>query len=299
MAEGSDLIWPEVAAFQQHRKLARSAAGHARLCLQQRNWRGQLGNWSGSGTGSSIDFQDHRPYLPGDDPRHIDWAAYARSGNYIMKLYREEVSPKVDLILDVSRSMTWQPEKRGRLFELACFCQESAEAMGAALSLTLVAGEAVHALSPAAVHAPVWPVPEKWAPKIGAPLLDRLPLRPGSLRILISDLLYDAAPPVCLRPLVSANGRVTLLVPYSQAEATPDWRGNLTLIDCESGERRRQRVSDGLRRRYADAYMRHMRQWEDAARRHGVRMARVPCEVDFLESLQSEAFGKGVVEAWA
>ena len=50
--------------------------------------------FSGSGTGSSLDFQDHRAYSPGDDPRHINWQAYARTGSYTMKLFREEVRPQ-------------------------------------------------------------------------------------------------------------------------------------------------------------------------------------------------------------
>ena len=298
MAETPETILPGPEVFQACRKTATRAAGHARISLQRRSWRGQQGNWSGSGTGSSIDFQDHRPYLPGDDPRHIDWAAYARSGNYIMKLYREEVSPKVDLILDVSRSMTHRPEKQRRLFELALFCQESAEAAGASLNLMLIAGDAAHLPPPDTLRATVWPLPADWIPGEGAPRLEALPLRPGSLRILISDLLYAEAPAACLRPLVSANGRVTLLVPFTREEAEPDWRGNLTLIDCESGERRRQRVTERLRERYARAYTAHRRQWEDAARRHGALIARVPAEADLLESLQQEAFLKGAVEAW-
>ncbi|MGA0333468.1 MAG: DUF58 domain-containing protein, partial [Kiritimatiellia bacterium] len=83
------------------REDARRCTGHLRLCLGERNWQGTQGNWAGAGVGSSIDFQDHRPYLPGDDPRYIDWAAYARSGQTIMKLYREEVRPVVDLVVDV------------------------------------------------------------------------------------------------------------------------------------------------------------------------------------------------------
>ena len=68
-------------------------------------WSGTAGNVLGRGTGSSIDFQDHRQYVPGDDPRHINWQAYARTGHYSMKLYREEVTPRIDLVYDVSGSM--------------------------------------------------------------------------------------------------------------------------------------------------------------------------------------------------
>ncbi|MGB1261127.1 MAG: DUF58 domain-containing protein, partial [Akkermansiaceae bacterium] len=66
------------------------------LPLRSQVWRGMAGEFQGAGTGSSIDFQDHRAYMPGDDPRHINWQAYARTGNYSMKLYREEVRPVID-----------------------------------------------------------------------------------------------------------------------------------------------------------------------------------------------------------
>src|ERR1700677_1694867 len=79
----------------------------AQVCLpfRARSWRGASGIWQGRNQGSSIDFQDHRAYAPGGDPRHLDWAAYARTNNYAMKLFREEVSPRLDVVIDVSRSM--------------------------------------------------------------------------------------------------------------------------------------------------------------------------------------------------
>ena len=75
------------------------------LPLKDRNWKGNPGDYAGSGAGSSLDFQDHRQYLPGDDPRHINWQAFGRTGDYTLKLYREEVRPIVEIILDVSGSM--------------------------------------------------------------------------------------------------------------------------------------------------------------------------------------------------
>lgn len=273
-------------------------AAHLRLGLQQRTWRGSIGNWAGAGIGSSIDFQDHRPYVPGDDPRHIDWAAYARSGNYIMKLYREEVSPRVDLILDVSRSMLWEEAKRSRLLELACFCAESAAATGSTLRLYAICGEAVHVFPPDELARGVWCTPPLESAE-GTPRLERLPLQNGSLRILLSDLLFDAPPAELLRVLAGGKGRVTVLAPFLRSEENPDWFGNLELIDCESGQRRRQRVDAGLLEKYRAAYRRHLEQWEEGARRYACLLARVPCEGSLLDSLRGEAFAKGVVEPWA
>jgi len=290
--------WPDAESFTALRTEGRRVAAQLRLSLQQRTWRGSIGNWAGAGIGSSIDFQDHRPYMPGDDPRHIDWAAYARSGNYIMKLYREEVSPRVDLILDVSRSMTWHPAKRDRLLTLACFCAESAAATGSALRLHAISGENTHLYPPGALARGIWDAPPV-PPEAGPPRLLRLPLQNGSLRILISDLLYDAPPADLLRVLAGGKGRVTLLAPFLPDEENPDWHGNLELIDCESGVRRRQRVDAALLERYRAAYRRHLEQWHESARRYACLFARVPCEGSLLEGLQSDAFAKGVVEPWA
>ncbi|MCC5846882.1 MAG: DUF58 domain-containing protein [Verrucomicrobia bacterium] len=292
------LDWPAPEQFRILRRDARAAAGHLRLCLQQRNWRGAIGNWSGAGIGSSIDFQDHRPYLPGDDPRYIDWAAYARSGNYIMKLYREEVSPGIDLILDLSRSMTWDASKRDRLFGLAAFCLESAAALGARPRMTGISGDKVHLFDPALLAGNAWPAPE-FSPADGPPRLEMLPLQSGSLRIFISDLLYDQPPTDLMRPLTAGKGRVALLVPYLRLEEDPDWQGNLELIDCETGGSRRQRVDPGVLASYRQAYERHFEAWREACRRYNARFARIPCEPSLVDSLGADAFQKGVVEAWA
>src|SRR5690606_38681434 len=100
---------------------ALAAAARHRLPLRSRVWKGHAGEFQGAGVGSSLDFQDHRSYVPGDDPRHINWQAYARTGQYTMKLYREEVRPLVDVVLDASDSMFFEPAKAARTAELFYF----------------------------------------------------------------------------------------------------------------------------------------------------------------------------------
>src|ERR1700689_4151276 len=67
---------------------------------------GMTGSRSGRRSGSSIDFQDYREYQPGDDLRFIDWGIYARTDRLTIKLFREEVIPHLDLVIDGSRSMS-------------------------------------------------------------------------------------------------------------------------------------------------------------------------------------------------
>jgi uncharacterized protein (DUF58 family) len=72
---------------------------------------GRSGELLGRGTGTSLEFQEYREYMPGDDIRHLDWSAYARSDSLMVRLYREEISPRMDVLLDVSRSMSTSPAK--------------------------------------------------------------------------------------------------------------------------------------------------------------------------------------------
>ena len=71
-----------------------------RLALGERRNRGPAGERLGKGTGASLEFQDRRVYAAGDDVRHLDWAAYARTDQMMVRLYREEVLPTVELLVD-------------------------------------------------------------------------------------------------------------------------------------------------------------------------------------------------------
>jgi uncharacterized protein (DUF58 family) len=57
--------------------------------------------------GASAIFKEHRAYRPGDDPRLIDWRAYARSDRYSIKHFEHETQLRGTLALDISPSMRW------------------------------------------------------------------------------------------------------------------------------------------------------------------------------------------------
>jgi uncharacterized protein (DUF58 family) len=270
-----------------------AAAEHFRLPFRSRTWRGHTGNWLGVGAGSSIDFQDHRPYLPGDDPRYIDWRAYARTGSYTMKLYREEVSPLVDLVLDASRSMFFDARKALRASELFCFCAASARHSGAALHCYLAAGARLRRIEPGEFSGESSPDTGR---ETGPPDCRRVPWRHGSMRVLLSDLLFAGAPDPILSALSAGQGHGIVLGPYSAAESTPQWSGNIEMTDCETGRKRLQLVDPALLERYRQAYARHFALWRERARKHSVILARVPTEPEFRQALQAEALPAGAVE---
>ncbi len=57
--------------------------------------------------GFSVEFANHRSYVPGDDIRHIDWRVYARADRFFIKEYEEETNLRTHLVLDCSASMSY------------------------------------------------------------------------------------------------------------------------------------------------------------------------------------------------
>ncbi|NLT70164.1 MAG: DUF58 domain-containing protein [Verrucomicrobiaceae bacterium] len=278
---------------------ARTHAERFFLPLREHHWRGNAGDYVGGGIGSSLDFQDHRTYLPGDDPRHINWQAYARTGEYSLKLYREEVQPIVEILFDVSGSMFIEPDKATRALELFYFARAAGEKSGAATGAILVKGDHWKPLESDAVFSHRWQDFASALPDTAAsapPNLAAVPLRARSLRVFISDLLFPSDPESLLRALQRGAGKAIVLAPFSPAESDPDWSGNYAFIDSESGDRHDRRIHPALLRRYLDAYRDHFARWKAASLRVRTPLARVPAATNFEKALQLEALSAGALQ---
>ncbi|HWP36913.1 MAG TPA: DUF58 domain-containing protein [Gemmatimonadales bacterium] len=57
--------------------------------------------------GRSVDFAEHRPYMPGDDIRRIDWRVFGRSDRFYVKEFEADTNANFTIVLDVSRSMAY------------------------------------------------------------------------------------------------------------------------------------------------------------------------------------------------
>jgi Protein of unknown function DUF58 len=284
----------DLAYFTQIRQRMRGLCQVARLPLRAGQWSGLNGHVQGMGTGNSLDFQDQRPYVPGDDPRHINWQAYARNGSYTMKLYRQEVSPRVDLIIDGSISMSLTDAKRQRLWELVWFVIESSLQLSASLKVYWV-GVKCQEVPLDQVMADAWPVADT-LPNGDGPRLDLAPLRPGALRVLVSDLLFPAAADEVLTPLTANRGRAMVLAPFCEEESAPEWSGNIDFEDAESGKVEKRRVPEETLKSYLAAYRRHFDLWREPAQKRGVGLARVSSDMDFMTAIRGEAVGLGLIE---
>jgi uncharacterized protein (DUF58 family) len=62
--------------------------------------------------GFSVEFAEHRPYLPGDAIRNIDWKLFARTDRHYIKQFEEETNLKAHIIVDASRSMNYTSDPK-------------------------------------------------------------------------------------------------------------------------------------------------------------------------------------------
>lgn len=74
--------------------------------------------------GFSVEFAEYREYSPGDDLKHFDWRAYARTERHYIKLYQEETNLKATILLDCSASMGYRSDGLSK-FEYSCYLAAS------------------------------------------------------------------------------------------------------------------------------------------------------------------------------
>jgi uncharacterized protein (DUF58 family) len=57
--------------------------------------------------GLSVDFAEHRQYMPGDDIRRVDWRVFGRTDRFYVKEYEADTNTNFSVLLDISRSMDY------------------------------------------------------------------------------------------------------------------------------------------------------------------------------------------------
>ncbi|MFT5199081.1 MAG: hypothetical protein ACI87O_001744, partial [Planctomycetota bacterium] len=107
------------------------------------------GGWRSTFRGQGVEFEEVRPYQPGDDVRSIDWNVTARTGEPFVKAFREERELCLQLVVDTSMSMdfgTGRWSKREAAAQLsalfATVCVRSQDRVG----LTLFGPDGLHHL---------------------------------------------------------------------------------------------------------------------------------------------------------
>lgn len=265
---------------------ARNLAAELRLRFTTPR-RGTLhGDLLGSGAGASLEYYDHRPYTPGDDPRSIDWNAYARLNQYSLKLFHEEVAPHVDLILDCSPSCFYDRSKAQTTLQLlfyvaACVAAEQGRIRYFIVSDDRPAQVETHQISALAVG----------ELSIGANSIEMLravPAMIGATRVLISDLLFPGDPDLLLARLGDSRCRSWIFAPASPEEYDPQWSGSMEFVDCEHGDRRvTLRIDQESANRMREGYRQHFLLWSKACLRRGITLVTARTDRELAQTIAS------------
>jgi uncharacterized protein (DUF58 family) len=254
--------------------------------LEVRARSGRAGDRVSRRRGSSAEFEDHRAYAPGDDLRRIDWAAYARSGEPVMKLFRAEEDVVVRLVLDASASMSV-----GSPSKLDC-----ARRIAAALGYMALAESERAELIVAADRVRAWSAPGRGRGAL-APFLSKLDVvaegktdlgsvlervlsrasRPGLL-VVLSDFFDRERYEQVLSRAAAAGNEIALVQIVAEEDVHPSLDGDYELEDVETGET----LDVTIDRDALDAYEARLRgMFEELrrfCRRHGGRYVRTTSE---------------------
>ena len=197
--------------------------------------------------GFSTDFAEHRPYMPGDDIRHIDWRLYARTDRYYLKLFEAETNANFAVLLDVSGSMQFGTKgitkiEYGKILaaSLAYFSSRQRDRIG----LFTFRDQVVDYVPPSAKHLDtVLHTIQDVQPKgsgLLQPPLERAAnlLKRSGIAVLISDLYEDPDTVMgAVNQLRFSGQDVIVFHLLDPAELTFDYDDPSSFEDLESGER--------------------------------------------------------------
>ncbi|MDD3117614.1 MAG: DUF58 domain-containing protein [Victivallales bacterium] len=258
---------------------AARGAGFA-LALQYGNFNGGSGFRLGRRCGSSLEFMEHRDYAPGDDLRRLDWNVYARTERLTVKLYREEINPRLDLIVDGSASMALPGSAKAEaVLGLAAFLAAAAANAG----YTVQSWQSRDQLEP--VHNGSGD-PGRWDhltfDAASSPAEALSGFRGGFLhqgvRIVLSDLLWNGLPAHFLGKIGAGSAGVIVIQLLAAADLNPGVIGNVRLTDSETGVAEELFLDAPAVERYRSALARHRQQWSNACREAGVMMITMTAE---------------------
>jgi uncharacterized protein (DUF58 family) len=244
--------------------------------------------------GFSVEYSEHREYVAGDELRHLDWHAYARTDRYYVKLYEQETNLRSTLVLDTSASMKFAGKlDYGRHL---CACLAYLLAMQQDLAGLVAVDDSVRVeLPPGSSPAHLdrlFKALEALAPGTTTDLpqqlhwlAERLPRR--SLVILVSDLWSDPAQLTrSLQHLRYRKHQAMVLHLLDRAEMDLPYEKRVTLADMETGE-----TVEVDPRQLREDYQRQVQSYLAEIRRGCSN-----CDVEYHPMLVDRPYDKALVE---
>jgi uncharacterized protein (DUF58 family) len=242
-------------------------------------------------SGHGMIFKDHKPYVPGDDIRKVDWKAYARTKEYFVRRYEEEKNITLHIVVDRSSSMDYGEENK----------YEYASKIGLGLAFMTgktndrfrysVFSETLTDLT-AARRNPNMPqlvetvnelrkTPESKVDRCLTQYSSRI--KNNSTVVILSDFLVDVEQ--VEDALESLGGSDVLLVnTLSGEELSPDMEGEKILEDPESDSRIRTYLSSKVKNEYQQKLDDHTSEIAEKAEENGAEYLKLSTQQEFFQS---------------
>ncbi|RKO66137.1 DUF58 domain-containing protein [Desulfofundulus salinus] len=234
--------------------------------------------------GGAVEFADYRQYTPGDEPRRVDWKAYARLGRLYVKEFLDERQDCVLLLVDTSASMDYGGEAHKGRCALRVAAGLGICALAGHDRLAAAAGGSQTALlAPLGGRGSIFRLLQflegltfGGVSDLAGDLRAALAMAPrtGSLYVF-SDLLDLEKVEKTLRLAAGYGLETTLLHIMAPQERQPVLEGEWALVDAESGDRVEISVTPALLLAYRRRLENHMGQLDDLCRRWGARRVMV------------------------
>lgn len=293
-AQADSLLPPELLAKLERLELA-----------SRKIFKGQMkGERRSKRRGQSVEFDDFRTYVPGDDLRLIDWNLYARLDQLFLKLFQEEEDLHLYVLVDASDSMGFgDPSK----FFVA---KQLAAALGY-VGMCRSDRVSVQALGRDGRQAPVLRSRSSlWRMlryldgiRIGENISLRDSLKDFSTRhagsgmvILISDFLDKQGYEVALRSLVSRRMDIFLMHLLAPEEIDPSIRGDRRLIDSEDADAAEVTINQYAIDRYKETVTQFMGSLKEFCNRRSIAYVPITTEMPIDQMATSYLRKRGVVK---
>lgn len=277
--------------------------------------------------GQSVEFADHRSYVPGDDFRYLDWNLFGRLDRLFLKLYEEERELPVRIFLDASESMTFgEPRKFDFARQVAAaigyvalcgFDRVSVipfpNAQGRAQTTQASAEAAANYNQQSAVEGALRSVRGKKSSMQffanlnaltgggGADLNEALrrgalEARHTGLAIVLSDFLDPAGYEAGLTALVGRGFQLNCVQILAPEELSPSTFGDLRLVDSESGGLQEVTFGRYRMKAYQQTVQNFVQRLREYCTKRGMNFFMAPSNMDLQDLLlkqlrKSEVWG--------
>ncbi len=242
--------------------------------------------------GSGIEFADHRTYARGDDFRYIDWNLYGRLDKLLLRLFEEEEDLHIYLLVDVSDSMSiGTPPKLHYAMQVAAALAYVGLANLDRVAILPVGDRLVARLPPSRGKNRIFRVfdflqhcPIGGKTELAECMKDFVAQnKRRGLAVVISDFYDPKGFEAGLNPLRYHRFEPFVLEVYDLREAAPKLAGDLTLVDCETGDTREVTVSKSLLEAYEREFEKYQQQIEGYCTKYAVPFFRTHTSIPFDE----------------